>query len=184
MAKKIIILNGSPRLNGNTMALCKAFEEGAKEAGNEVHRFDLQTMDIKGCLGCFKGGKDKSSPCIQKDDMDKIYPVYEECDVVVLASPMYYWTVSGQLKTAFDRLFAVAECNPDYLNPVKECVLIMPAEDTSAENFQAIENYYNTILNVLHWKDRGRLLVGGFLEAGKIKGSPLIETAKKLGASM
>ncbi len=56
--------------------------------------------------------------------MDKIYPVYKEADIVVLATPLYYWTISGQLKTAFDRLFAVAECDPNYRNPKKESVLI------------------------------------------------------------
>ena len=51
-------------------------------------------MNIHGCLGCFGGGKDPASPCVQKDDMLKIYPAYREADVVVLATPLYYWTVS------------------------------------------------------------------------------------------
>ncbi len=59
--------------------------------------------------------------------MLKIYPAYKAADVVVLASPLYYWTISGQLKTAFDRLFAVAECDKDYRNPKKECILLMAA---------------------------------------------------------
>lgn len=89
MSKNIIILNGSPRLKGNTAMLCDAFTEGAKSVGHTVTRFDLQKMDIHGCLGCVKGGKDTASPCVQKDDMAKIYPVYKEADIVILASPMY-----------------------------------------------------------------------------------------------
>lgn len=184
MAKKIIILNGSPRLKGNTATLLQAFTEGATSAGHEVTRFDLQKMNIKGCLGCFKGGKDKLSPCVQKDDMEKIYPVYEQADVVVLASPLYYWNISGQLKTAFDRLFAVAECNPNYANPVKECALIMAAEDDTAENWQAVQDYYNTMTGFLQWQDRGTVLAGGVLQAGDIQGRPAVDDARKLGASI
>lgn len=98
MSKKIIILNGSPRKTGNTTALTAEFKKGAEEAGNIVTEFFLDTMNINGCKGCFGGGKNPDSPCAQKDDMDKIYPVYKEADIVVLATPLYYWTVSGQLK--------------------------------------------------------------------------------------
>ena len=121
MSKNIIILNGSPRLKGNTAMLCDAFMKGAESAGHAVTRFDLQKLDIHGCLGCMKGGKNPASPCVQKDGMEAIYPAYRNADLVVLASPMYYWSVSGQLKTVFDRLFAVAECDPNYANPRKEC---------------------------------------------------------------
>ena len=118
MAKKIIILNGSPRKTGNTSSLTAAVAEGAKAAGNEVTEFHLASMNIRGCLGCWCGGKDKACPCVQQDDMQQIYPVYQAADVVVLASPLYYWFISGWLKNTFDRLFAVAECDPNYRNPV------------------------------------------------------------------
>ena len=117
MSKKIVILNGSPRKTGNTAALIRSFAEGAESAGNTVTEFFLDGMDLHGCRGCFGGGRDPEHPCVQRDDMDKIYPVYKEADVVVLASPLYYWTISGQLKLAFDRLFAVAECDPGLANP-------------------------------------------------------------------
>ncbi|MBQ6273904.1 MAG: flavodoxin family protein [Oscillospiraceae bacterium] len=111
MAKKIIILNGSPRPNGNTAALTAQFRKGAEEAGNTVTEFQLAKMNIRGCLGCWQGGKDPAHPCVQRDDMERIYPVYREADIVVLASPLYYWFISGHLKNAFDRLFAIAECD-------------------------------------------------------------------------
>ena len=72
MAKKIIILNGSPRKNGNTSALTAEFKRGAEEAGNTVTEFHLGSMKINGCLGCWHGGKDTDCPCVQKDDMAKI----------------------------------------------------------------------------------------------------------------
>ena len=132
MSKKIVILNGSPRNGGNTAGLCEAFAGGAESAGHVVTRFDLQQMNIHCCLGCMKGGKDPASPCVQKDDMDKIYPAYKEADIVVLASPMYYWSVSGQLKAAFDRLFAVAETDSGYRNPVKNCIMLMASSSSES----------------------------------------------------
>lgn len=117
--KKILILNGSPRLNGNTFSLIEEFTKGAKLNGNDVIRFDLDRMDIHCCKGCLKGGKNPDSPCSQKDDMLKIYPYYKETDILVLASPMYYWSFSAQLKIAIDRLFAVTEIDPNYKTPYK-----------------------------------------------------------------
>ena len=184
MSKNIIILNGSPRLKGNTAMLCDAFTEGAKSVGHTVTRFDLQKMDIHGCLGCVKGGKDTASPCVQKDDMAKIYPVYKEADIVILASPMYYWGISGQLKTAFDRLFAVAECNPGYVNPKKECALIMAAEGNSGDNWKPVIDYYHALLSFLEWKDLGQVLAGGVFDAGAVAGQPVVKDAFNFGASL
>lgn len=184
MGKNIIILNGSPRMKGNTAMLCDAFVKGAENAGHAVTRFDLQRMDIHGCLGCMKGGKDPASPCVQKDDMEKIYPAYQDADIVVLASPMYFWSVSSQLKAALDRLFAVAEANPGYENPHKECILIMAAEGDSQSNWKPMRDYYHALLGFLGWKDRGQILAGGVLEAGAVAGKPAVEEASRLGASI
>ncbi|MBQ8507949.1 MAG: flavodoxin family protein [Clostridia bacterium] len=181
MGKKIIILNGSPRANGNTAALAGAFTRGAQEAGNEVSCFNLQQMNIHPCLGCCKGGKDPESPCVQKDDMDKIYPSYREADVVVLASPLYYWTISGQLKCAFDRLFTVAECNVDYANPKKECVLLMAAE---GNGFEETLYWYERTMNHIHWTDRGRVLCGGVFNIGDIEGNQKLDEAYELGKNI
>ena len=184
MSKKIVILNGSPRLNGNTKGLIAAFSEGAESRGHEVTCFDLQIMNIKGCLGCFGGGKDKNSPCVQKDDMQKIYPAYMAADIVVLASPMYYWGFSGQLKCAFDRLFAVAECNMFYRNPKKGCLMLMAAEGNSKSNNEPAVNYYEALLKHLGWKNLGHIIAGGVMKAGEIKGHPALDEARKLGAAL
>ena len=184
MSKNILILNGSPRMKGNTAMLCDAFAEGAKSAGHTVTRFDLQKKNIHGCLGCVKGGKDPAAPCVQKDDMLQIYPAYKEADIVVLASPMYYWGFSGQLTTAFDRLFAVAECNPGYANPKKDCALIMAAEGNSADNWKPALDYYQALLGFLEWKELGHVLAGGVFDAGAVAGTPVIDEAFRFGASL
>lgn len=76
-------------MKGNTAGLVEAFKQGAEKAGHTVEVFNLQRMDIHPCLGCLGGGCDSQNPCVQKDDMVKIYPYYETADVLVLASPMY-----------------------------------------------------------------------------------------------
>lgn len=181
MGKKIIILNGSPRKNGNTSALTSEFKKGAEESENTVTEFFLDSMNISGCKGCFKGGKNPESPCVQKDDMDKIYPVYKEADIVVLATPLYYWTISGQLKTAFDRLFAVAECYPDYRNPIKESALIMAAE---GNGFAETLNWYDSLEKHLGWKSIGKFLCGRVMNPGDITGKSELLDAYNLGKSI
>ncbi len=181
MGKKIVVLNGSPRRNGNTSALVKAFSEGAESAGHSVTEFWLGGMKIAGCRGCCAGGKNPDSPCVQRDDMDKIYPAYKEADVVVLASPLYYWTISGQLKCAFDRLFAVAECDPGYANPRKESALLMAAEGSG---FEETVYWYDRLMGHIGWKDMGKVLCAGVMQPGDIDGKPELEEARRLGASI
>ena len=181
MSKKIIILNGSPRKSGNTSALTAQFTKGAEEAGNTVSEFFLDEMNINGCKGCFGGGKNPESPCVQKDDMDQIYPIYKEADIVVLATPLYYWTISGQLKITFDRLFAVAECDPDYRNPKKESVLIMAAE---GHGFEESEYWYDRLEKHLGWKSLGKILCGSVMAVGDIEGKKELQDAYELGRSI
>ena len=181
MNKKILILNGSPRKNGNTSALIREFTKGAEESGNKVTTFFLDSMNINGCKGCFGGGKNPDSPCVQKDDMDKIYPVYKEYDIVVLATPLYYWNFSGQIRTAFDRLFAVAECDPNYRNPEKDAVLLMAAEGFG---FDDAVSYYKSLMKHLHWNDLGQVLAGGVMAVGDIEGKTVLEEARKLGITI
>ncbi len=181
MGRNIVILNGSPRRQGNTSALVNAFAEGAESAGHTVTEFFLDGMDIHGCKGCFGGGKNPEHPCVQRDDMDNIYPAYRAADVVVLASPLYYWTISGQLKTAFDRLFAVAECDPNLRNPKKDCVLLMAAE---GNGFEETLYWYDRLEKHLGWRSLGKVLCGGVMDAGDIRGRKELEDAKNLGKSI
>ena len=182
MGKKIVVLNGSPRPNGNTSTLIREFTKGADGAGNTVTTFLLDSMNIKGCKGCFGGGKNPDSPCVQKDDMGKIYPAYKEADIIVLSSPLYYWNFSGQLRTAFDRLFAVAECDANYRNPPKSCILFMAAEEENS--FGDVVQYYNGLVKRLGWKSLGTVLAGGVNKIGDIDGKPVLEEARKLGAGI
>ena len=154
--KKIIILNGAGKKNGNTAALIKAFKEGA--AGNEITEFYLQTMNIHGCLdcqGCARKPAGVPDPCIQKDDMQQIYDAFIACDVVVFASPVYWFTISGQLKMAVDRLYAVQR-NLGFDKVKKETVFLMTSGAPAEMNPQAIA-WYQTF-EQMGWKSHGMAL--------------------------
>ena len=185
MGKRIVILNGSPRKSGNTAMLIEAFSEGAKAAGHSVERFTLQEMDIHPCIGCLKGDRQPvEDPCTQKDAMAGIFAAYRQADVLVLASPLYWWSFTAQLKMALDRLFAVTEAD-DYKIPPMDCVLLMAAEEDSAQNWEPIEHYYAAILGRTGWKDKGKVLAGGVNEVGDIAKRPeYLEQAEALGKSL
>ncbi len=103
---KIAILNGSPK-KGNTAAMVDAFAEGAKAAGYEVEILHVGKMKIGGCLGCeYCHGKGEGK-CIQKDDMDKVLPAYLESDMIVFASPIYYFAMTAQLYAAMQRVYCI-----------------------------------------------------------------------------
>lgn len=182
MPKKIVILNGSPRRKGNTSALVKAFTEGAESGGHTVTEFFLGGMDIHGCRGCFGGHSKKECPCVQRDDMDKIYPAVKDCDVIVLATPLYYWNMSGQLRTAVDRLFALEEGDGNLLRGHdRASALLMAAE---GHGFEDVLAYYDHLTEHLQWKNLGHVLAGGNADVGDIEGKPELEEAYRLGKSI
>lgn len=182
MSKNIVILNGSPRKKGNTSSLTASFTEGAKSKGHKVTEFFLNDMNIHGCKGCFGGHSSRECPCVQKDDMNVIYPTITESDVIVLASPLYYWTVSGQLKTAVDRLFALEEGDGQKLRGNDRAgILLMAAE---GNGFEDSLNYFNHLMEHLQWKNLGTVLAGGNMAVGDIDGKPELQKAYELGASL
>lgn len=182
MGKKIVVLNGSPRRTGNTSALVQAFAEGAESAGHTVTEFFLSGMDIHGCKGCFSGHSSRECPCVQQDDMKQIYPAVKACDVIVLASPLYYWTLSGQLKTALDRLFALEEGDGNLLRGNgKASALLMAAE---GYGFEDAVLYYDHLMEHLRWKNLGHVLAGGNMETGDIEGKDELRQAFAFGKAI
>lgn len=182
MGKNIVILNGSPRKNGNTSALVQAFTEGAQSAGHTVTEFFLDKMDIHGCKGCFGGHSSRECPCVQRDDMAQIYPAVKDSNVVVLATPLYYWNMSGQLRTAVDRLFALEEGDGNLLRGHNRAsALLMAAE---GHGFEDVLLYYNHLMGHLNWKNLGHILAGGNGDVGDIEGKPELQQAYNLGSSI
>lgn len=103
---KITVLNGSPRKK-NTTFMVDAFVKGAEEAGHKVEVVQVGKMKINGCLGCeYCHGKGEGQ-CIQEDDMAKVIPAYQDCDMIVFASPIYYFGMSAQIEAAIQRVYSI-----------------------------------------------------------------------------
>ena len=104
---KILILNGSPRRNGNTATLVAQVAEGARERGAEVESFYLHGMDIQPCDACDACQENADLDCIIDDDMQLLYPKLRAADAIVYASPVYWFTLSAQIKLFMDRCYGM-----------------------------------------------------------------------------
>jgi multimeric flavodoxin WrbA len=101
----VLGIYGSPRKRGNTDLMLDAFLEGVVAAGADIERLYVRDLELKGCIAC--GHCDRKGFCIQKDDMQKVYPLLEKAERIVVASPVYFYGVTGQLKLLVDRSQAV-----------------------------------------------------------------------------
>ena len=146
---KILILNGSPRPRGNTSAMIDAFLDGAKENGHDITVIPVCRRKIAGCLACECCHVDKSRVCVQKDDMQEIYPILDEAEMIILASPIYYHGFTGQLQCAINRIYAL-----DKPQKLKKAALFLSAGDDNVFN-GAIFAYQNSFLNYLHLENLG-----------------------------
>ena len=174
--KKILVLVTGGRPRGNTCQLADAFAQGAREAGHEVQVLYLQNKEIRGCLGCnaCRYGK----PCVQKDDFHSLIPKIEAADLLVFASPLYFWTISSRLKAFIERFYCLAQedANPPLGRyekyPVKDSALLMTAADDLFWTFEQASAYYRfAVVNYIGFRDRGMLLAGG---CGDTNGRPQI----------
>ena len=107
--KKILVILGSPRKNGNSAILARRIADGARDNGAKVKEIFLQNLKISGCKGCGVCQKKMNSTCVIKDDMLKIYPEMKKADAFIFATPVYWCSMSAQLKTFFDRSYAVVD---------------------------------------------------------------------------
>ena len=146
---KILVLNGSPRPRGNTAAMVEAFAEGARESGHEVTVIPVCQKKIGGCLACEYCHTKGEGKCVQQDDMQEIYPVLEEAEMIVLASPIYYHSFTGQLQCAINRIYAL-----DKPKNLKKAALIM-SSGSDHVYCGAIYEYQNSFLNYLKLEDMG-----------------------------
>ena len=105
---KIAVFNGGPR-KVNTWAMVQAFCEGARAAGHEVEEYHVGRMKIAGCLGCEYCHTKGNGECIQKDDLEKILPAYKDADMIVFASPIYYFTMTAQMESAIQRVYCIGK---------------------------------------------------------------------------
>lgn len=141
--KKVVVVLGSPRKNGNSAALAQRAIEGAIDAGGECEAFWLHGMNIRPCQACDACRRHAEKRCVQKDDMRRLYDALETADALLLASPIYMFTLSAQLKLFMDRCYAV----PDALKGKRVGAVLAYGGDDEADSgavnaMRAIEDNY------------------------------------------
>ncbi|MCL2704018.1 MAG: flavodoxin family protein [Defluviitaleaceae bacterium] len=176
MSGNIVILSGSPRKGGNTDILANAFKEGAESAGKSVSLFRVADMKIGGCLGC-EHCFEETGVCFQKDDMPRILDALRKADALAVASPVYNFDVTAQVKLAIDRMYALF----NEKTPIKRAALLMACADDTADTARGAAAMYETWLEFQKWEDAGILIVTGVHKPGEIAGRPELEKAKALG---
>lgn len=145
----ILVLNGSPRQDGNTANMVDAFAEGAKEKNHTVTIVSVCQKKISGCLACEYCHTKGKRKCIQQDDMQEIYPVLDSAEMIVLASPVYYHGFTGQLQCAINRIYAL-----DKPKNLKKAALILSSGSDDVYD-GAIYEYQNSFIGYLELKDMG-----------------------------
>ena len=174
---RIIVLNGSPRPKGNTKQMIEAFKEGAEGAGHQVDVVDVCQMKIFGCLACEYCHSKGNGICIQKDDMQIIYELLKKAEMLVIASPIYYHGVSGQLKCVLDRFYSAAY--PRKPKNLKKVARILSSGD--ADMYKgAMFSYQGDFLDYLGLEDMGVFTAHGSENGSAVK----LNELKKFGLSL
>lgn len=176
MAKKILIISSSPRRNSNSDSLCDEFMRGAKEAGNNVEKIRLADYKVNFCNGCdvcSTFGK----PCPQKDDAALIISKMIDADIIVMASPVYFYTISAQIKTLIDR------CCSNYTKiNHKQFYYILSAAETNKKKIERSIDTFQGFLDCLNGATLKGVVYGlGVWHAGEIKGAPAMQEAFDMG---
>lgn len=180
MGKKIVVLMGSPRKNGNSAALAGAFTEEARKLGHSVERFDTAELNVGGCSACdacYKKSPEKA--CVFDDDFNKIAPKLLEADAIVFVTPVYWWSFPAQLKAVIDKFYSVFNEKKDRFCD-KECALIACAGDSDPSVFHSLESSYKSIAEFLGWTSVGDILLPGVYEEGDVKGTDGLQQAQVL----
>lgn len=167
----ILVLQGSPKADGNTAFLANAFKEGAESAGHKVNVLHVGGMNIAGCRGCEYCHKTQKG-CCQQDDMVKVYDAIKEADMVVVASSVYYWGLTAQIQACITRLYCLGR--PD----IEKYAMILSSG--SPDVYDGIIYSYKSTLGFFKAEDCGIKYVYG----DNNKSVEAAEELKAFGAAM
>lgn len=177
--KQVLILSASPRKNGNSDILCDRFAQGAAESGHQVEKIFLASKKIGYCRGC--GVCNSTHQCVQKDDMAEILDKMVMADVIVLATPVYFYAMNGQMKTFIDRTVPryTEICNKDFY-------FIMTAADTEKANLRrTLEGFRGFTEDCLNGAREAGILYGvGAWHVGEIKATAAYDEAYEMGKNV
>ena len=166
MGKKIVVITGSPRKNGNSFAMTDAFIQAAQAKGHTVTRFDAAMMKIGGChacMTCYSTGR----PCTFDDDFNTIAPAILEADAIVFTMPVYWYSIPAQIKGVIDRIFSLVVGGKDIAG--KKCALITCCEEEEMSVLDGVRIPLERTAALLKWKMVGEVMVPGVLNVGDIE---------------
>lgn len=177
--KNVLIISGSPRLNGNSDILCDRFAQGAQESGHNVEKVFLAKKKMNYCRGC--GVCYSTHKCVQKDDMNEILDKMVNADVIVLATPVYFYSMDGQMKTLIDRTV------PRYTEiRNKDFYFIMTAADTEKANLRrTMETFRGFTEDCLEGANEAGIIYGtGAWQVGEIEATSACDEAYEMGKNI
>lgn len=176
---KIIVLFGSPNADGSTKIITDSFVKGAAESGHDCEILDVCKMNVHPCIGCVACGYE--GPCVQTDDVEIIRKKLLAADMVVFATPLYYYGMTAQLKIVVDRFCAYnGSLNSKHL----KSALLAVAWNSSDWTFDALESHYKTLVRYINFEDKGMILGYGCGTPGMTRNSRYVQEAYDLGKSI
>ena len=178
--KKVLIISSSPRRGGNSDLLCDQFIKGALDAGHRAEKIFLADKSVHYCTGC-GACVNAPRPCVQKDDVAEILEKMVAADVIVLATPVYFYTMCAQLKTLIDRT-----CPRYTVISDKEFCFILTAADTNvaamARTMESLRGFTEDCLNGA--REKGIIYAAGAMDKGDVKALPAYREAYVMGKSV
>ena len=177
--KNIVIIASSPRKNGNSNALVKEFVRGAQAAGNTVQTIYLAGKKMDFCCGCMTCNQ--TLKCVISDDVKEILETMQTADVVVFATPIYYYSVSGQLKTFFDRTSPLFAAKYQFRDIYLLATAADEGEETTRGTIEAVDGWIDCYPGTRLVKT---IFAGGVDAIGDIKGHKALEEAYETGANI
>ena len=176
---KIIVLFGSPNVDGSTKIITDSFVKGATESGHDCEILDVCKMNVHPCIGCVACGYE--GPCVQTDDVEIIREKLLAADMVVFSTPLYYYGMTAQLKIVVDRFCAYnGSLNSKHL----KSALLAVAWNSSDWTFDALESHYKTLVRYINFEDKGMILGYGCGTPGMTRSSQYVKEAYDLGKSI
>ena len=176
---RILVLQASPNVHGSTAILTEEFCRGARVAGHDVNRVDVCQLDIAPCTGCVACGYE--GPCVQKDGMDALRKEILASDMLVFATPLYYYGMTAQLKTVIDRF---CSSNSSITGKRMRSALLAVAWNADDWTFEALVAHYHTLVRYLHLQDQGMVLGYGCGTPSMTRASRFPHEAFELGRQL
>ena len=182
MGKNIVVITGSPRRGANTDTLVNAFIKGAVSAGNNVMRFDAAGSGVKGCIACSRCYSDGIA-CPNDGAFSEFAPMLEIADMVVIATPLYWFTFSSQIKSVIDKFHALMHKRKEKIKN-KDTMLFCVAETDEDVDFEGILRTYELMNAYLEWNEVGRIIVPDLHSSNDILKTDALNKAEKAGLAI